>query len=370
MSPKLNLTPTGEDNNLFEIYYALRENRVDEADEMLGKLCARKLSSSAFLRYCALKGEVELKRQRPTEAIIVLEEGLERVKNNRKIAPALRDRVYFLLGNGYYLVGQYVKAYDLHREELRKADDNTVQRLKLYNNVGMEMIVLGQRISPQDHFSEALKLAYKLGQPLEQAKACLGIAICEKELGKLDRAFIFNHRGLQLTAANPDSDMAGKLHHNMGQLYLLENNYQQALAHQHDAIDCASQVGDPVWIATAYAGLAKVQAAENNLAAAQDSMAKAEALSAGSGSNIFLAYALAYYADILNCNGHYEAADAAFRRGLHYVEGSDQYDAGFALANNYYRRSNSLEQRGHSHLAVQSMKRALEIKDSARSKIA
>ncbi|NWJ98370.1 MAG: tetratricopeptide repeat protein [Chloroflexi bacterium] len=364
---------TGERQKLFEAFFALRQHRLNEAESWLQKIKVRKLGQISGFHYYALRGELEIK-QKAENAQKTLLEALERAKDCPKIEPKLVEKVWYMLGSTYYRKGFYSEAYQIHRRLLYKLGggvlaSSNVGQLKLYNSLGMELVNLGRYQSALDHFRRGMLLHQATNDPVEEAKAYLGRAICYKHLDKPTYGLIYARQGLELLAESKDYGLAVGLHNQMARLLLSVGNTREAELEEHQAIEYAAKVGNPTWLAITYSGLAQVYAAQSKLEMAREANATSEAISAGRES-IFLNYNKAQYAMILNQQGCYLEADLIFQQVFYQLEKSGNVDKSGLVASIYYLYGQTLNGRGSHQQAVQAFKQALEIKQTNLAKIA
>lgn len=351
---------------LFEVYYALHRNNLDEAEGHLRKIHSNNLGRVSRLRYFTLAGEIKLKQQEPKAAQEFLLRGLDEAGQGL-MDSGLMDQVNYLLGNSYYNQGYYVEAYKTHHSLLHQHKQSDLLRLQLSNRVGMESIILGNIQSALTRFHESAVLSKVLKQPHEEATACLGRAICYKEMNNITRAKLNAWQGLELVKNSQNWTLRAKLHNVMTQSLISDSQLEEAEIHQQKAIEFAKKSNEPLWMAAIYAVMAQVKASQTQWEMARQMMALAEATSPR-GNNIYLAYTLAYYGAILNHHGHETEADQMFHRGFYYLK--DSSDAGASLAANYHTYGQLLEKRGQHQQAAHVLKQAIEVRQTGRQKTA
>jgi tetratricopeptide (TPR) repeat protein len=343
---------------LFEIFLALQNNRIEEAQDLLQRLPLAKRSRKLGLWPQLLAGELKLKQGAPEAAQELLLTTRAKFRKNQRVENYLVDMLNYLLGCAYYEQGDYVQAYQLHISLLLKPQRRR-QSMKLFNSLGMELIVLSNNYeSALAYFRRALALAQELKAVQEHARACLGSAICYKNLGNFNYALIHARQGLELLSDSPAWELRAKLHNVMAETLLLKEHYRQAEIEFKGALYCAEKAGDPRWLSMVYSGRAQLLALQGDLVAARRIIAQAEAISPA--RNAYLAYGLARFAGILITFGYFEEAEETFKRGLTYVK--DEAKGGIILSLSYYIYGVSLSDLGQNQQAMYYLKQALELK--------
>ncbi len=357
---------SGEQKKLFEVYWALKQGEILEAQKIHQKIRLGQLGLASKLRYYSLAAEIELKKDRPQEAQKLLLKALQEGKNSPKLK-VLLDYIHYQLGFAYNQLGRFIEAYKLHRVLLSKVEEGGLIRIKLFISLGMELLQAGESLRPLDYFKKACNLSHTLNQKTEQALASLGAALCYREFLELDKALIFANQGRELLKGGKEFLLQSRLQQLVSQLLLLKNYPEKAENLAREALDYAKKTGNPEDLVGGYSCLAQAQLEQNDPQSAQRALELAENYS-NDKPNQFLMEGYIGYAGILNNQGYYEEAEKAIQKGLKQLEKSAS--TGKALASNYYHFGKALAKLGNYQGALKLIKRALFLREKNSTQLA
>jgi len=360
------LAPTNPQQCLFEVFLALRDQQLDKAEQLLQQIRPTRLNRVSSIRYHIMSGEIALKRLKPRESLEALLQAQEETTGCSWLEPQLLANISYLTGQAYYDAGQFLDAYKQHQAMLSRLGADQNLKLKLYNSLSMELILLGDYTAALNYLNRAAALGCMLDWPEQKAQTCMGLLVCKGIQGQFNEASSFGHKGLKLLENKSEPALTIKLHHTLSQTLMSLEKYPEAEYHQQKATEDARRTGNSSLLVVSLIGLAQLQVVQDNLEAAQQNILVAETASSEQ-ANIYVLYGLVRYAEILAQRGYYDEAETAFQRGFSYID--NNRDAGTAAANFYASRAEALVRQGKHHQAIQFFRQAIQMKDYRLAKI-
>ncbi len=339
--------------DLLQVFLALQENKLAEAQINLEKIKLHARCLSCELRYHTLWGELEARRYRPEIALTHLEEALDLIGKGGKFDQNSMDELHYWTGYSYLQMGHLKRAYSL-QAPLLHSEGTSLLQMQLRSQVGLELVMMGLYPTSVNLFEQGLSLPEQWEQPGEMVKSYLGMGVCQKILGNYEQAAYYGRRALQLLEHCHSHIIGVMVHQFMSEILDIGGNFEQAESHEYDALKYAKIIGNPTWIANANAGIARTLASANRLPEANYYLDQATAISPH--RNAFLSFQMAQHATIILQNGEVEKATNIFKRAVEYMGEAEEG----AQAAAHYFFGLSLEKNCHYAEAAQVLREAVQ----------
>jgi tetratricopeptide (TPR) repeat protein len=173
---------------------------------------------------------------------------------------AARPEAQLLAATSATRLGEFAAAAALAGEALHRfaAHGDFDGRMKALNLLGVIGFERGQLGDAEEHFSEALNLAYRLRDSLAAARACNNLASVVHLRGRPDEA-VGLYRGALLSYQRlGDRRGTAETYHNLGLTFRQLAEYEEAEKAVHQAMRHAEFVGEPGLMALASGGRAEL----------------------------------------------------------------------------------------------------------------
>jgi tetratricopeptide (TPR) repeat protein len=175
--------------------------------------------------------------------------------------PDLEQGSLGIIGTAYYQLGEFDEARKYYHRALRvvRTLNDDELRLPFLTNLGGVHYELGETDQALDYFTQSLDLARTVGGRDEEAAAALnGLGLCETDLGRFELALDHYREALDIAYRQHDSKLAGELLANLGFVYGLRGDADEAMGSFGSALITARGRGDRLLHARCLTGRAEI----------------------------------------------------------------------------------------------------------------
>ncbi|HML20214.1 MAG TPA: BTAD domain-containing putative transcriptional regulator [Aggregatilinea sp.] len=183
--------------------------------------------------------------------------------------------------NMAYLYGDHQRTLDLAAQAQDLLDDAPHWlRNRLYFPVGQAYFLLGDLDRAERAWTEAVRLNRHAGDTLANVDTLCFLAALEKFRGRLHGAarLYDEARAIMCACENPDFPVFGSLYVGMGDLLYEWNDMDHAAEQIVTGLEHNRHRGDPLALALSYVALARVRRAQGDMAGAADAFSNATGL--------------------------------------------------------------------------------------------
>jgi tetratricopeptide (TPR) repeat protein len=175
--------------------------------------------------------------------------------------PDLEQGSLGIIGTVYYQLGDFDQARKYYHRALRvvRSLNDDELRLPFLTNLGGVHYELGETDQALDYFTQSLELARTVGGRDEEAAAALnGLGLCQTEIGGFELALAQYREALDIAYRQHDSKLAGELLANLGFVYGLRGDADEAMDSFGSALVIARGTGDRLLHARCLTGRAEI----------------------------------------------------------------------------------------------------------------
>lgn len=230
-------------------------------------------------------------------------------------------------------------------------------RSRILHNLGRENYGLGQHLTADKYFQQALAAATDAENVLRVATAHMSLGVSARAVGELERAVEHCRRALDLHSRIGHERTANRVLNNLGDVRYAQGRTAEAHALQRRCLERARELDDDLEIGVAAGELARYLLeggdARQALALARESQRAAER----AGDHLHEAYAAAVQGQAAERLGHRIVADRKFRAALKMLV---ERQAGGKLAEVCTMYADLLRGRGEDDRAFAFMRMAAE----------
>jgi signal transduction histidine kinase len=166
--------------------------------------------------------------------------------------PSLKANSLYMIGNAYYLLGDYPNSMDYYiqalelREEL--GDSNSIA--SSYNNIGAVFLHMDDEKSALEYFKKAGDIFSTLGDDAQLFPILNNIGAVYVDTEILDTAILYFTQALEIAERNGDEVNMSIALANLGETTLAMGLYSQSEDFQERAYEISSKLGDKAMMAT------------------------------------------------------------------------------------------------------------------------
>ncbi len=170
--------------------------------------------------------------------------------------------------NNLFYTRSYSRAIQVANEGLVQSKDNELRQIQFYNAKGPIFAALGRTKDALVELHKALKIARRLGNPLETANTYNNLGNAHYLAGHFPRATTQFKRALAIDQAQEDRQGIAADHANLGQAEEKAGRSRQARAHYQKALKISLEIGARRTELKALAGLGRMSLAAGGVQAA------------------------------------------------------------------------------------------------------
>jgi two-component system NarL family sensor kinase len=189
-----------------------------------------------------------------------------KAQNNEQV---LLTKWYTVAGMSLMKLNRQREALDTFYRCLRVAEQagDHEMRYRMYNNIGWAFMELNHYEKAIDNFRESLQIIRHNNLPDRYASIYNNMASCYGALGQHDSTLKFVQRGIAIAQQHHDYAAEANGFNIMGTLLSARQQYQQALQYFLQAQPIREKIGDPFYIVSDLAEIARLQAKLGDTAA-------------------------------------------------------------------------------------------------------
>jgi CHAT domain-containing protein/Tfp pilus assembly protein PilF len=154
-----------------------------------------------------------------------------------------------MMGNYYFLQGDYLKALHYFNKALKSAKEIGAKRIEgnRLNNMAIVYAMSGNYSKALQYFKEALHLKRKTGAKSSEVRTLANIGNVYKDQGNYQEALKYYNQALDSAQKNQYKRQELITLANMAEIYQKRGDYNQATAYQNNALRIAKELEDKWW---------------------------------------------------------------------------------------------------------------------------
>ena len=176
-----------------------------------------------------------------------------------------------VLGSGFYLKGDFVKAMNYFHQSLNLYEEikNKIGMANALSNIGVIYCEQGDNARGIDYYTKTLKIREQIGDAKGVASVLCNIGVVYQEMGDKPKAMEYYMKALKIPGGK-DNQVSANIYNNLGEMYQSLGQYQQALEYHAKSLEIRRAIDSRIEIATSLLNMGNVYLSMGDLSKALD----------------------------------------------------------------------------------------------------